>query len=50
MDRGGIKKPLRGQELSQSIHLAMERCQDCDKNQLKSSTDKLGIEDVSRLL
>ena len=42
MDRGGIEKLSRGQELSQSIHLAIERCRDCDKKQLKSSTDRLG--------
>ena len=44
MDRGGIEELSRGQELSQSIHLAIERCQDCDKKQLKSLIDRLGIE------
>ena len=34
-----IEKLLKGQELSRSIHLTVERCQDCDKKQLKSSTD-----------
>ena len=38
-----IEEVSRGQELSQSIHLAIERCQDCDKKQLKSSTDR-GVE------
>ena len=44
MDRGGIKELSKGQELSRSIHLAIKRCQDCDKKQLKSSIDKPGIE------
>ena len=39
-----IKDLSRGQKLSQLIHLAIERCQDCDKNQLKSPTDKPGVE------
>ena len=34
----------RGQKFSRSIHLAIERCWDCDKKQLKSLTDKLGME------
>ena len=44
MDRGGIEELLRrGQELSRSIYLAIERCRDCDKNQLRISTDKPGV-------
>ena len=39
-----VKELSRGQKLSQSIHLAIERCRDCEKKQLKSSIDKLGIE------
>ena len=39
-----VKELSKGQKLSRSIHLAIERCQDCDKKQLKSSIDKLGIE------
>ena len=35
---------MRGQKVSRSIHLAIERCRDCDKKQLKSSIDKLGVE------
>ena len=34
----------RGQNFARSIDLAIERCRDCDKKQLKSSTDKLGVE------
>ena len=34
---------IEGKKLSWSIHLAVERYRDCDKKQLKSSTDKLGI-------
>ena len=44
MDRTTIEKLSRGQKLSWSIHLAIERCWDCDKQQQKGSTDKLGIE------
>ena len=45
MDRGGIEELLRrGQELSRSIYLVIERCRDCDKNHLNSSTDSLAIE------
>ena len=44
MDQGGIKELLKRQEISRLIHLAIERCRDCDKNQLKISTDRLGIE------
>ena len=40
MDQGSIDDLSRRQKLSQSIHLAIERCRDCDKNQLKSSIDK----------
>ena len=50
MDQGSVEELSRGQKLSRSIHLAIERCQDCDKKQLKSSKDKPGIEDLSRLL
>ena len=50
MDQRGIEELLRGQELSRLIHLAIERCQDCDKNQLKSTTDKPSVGDLSRLL
>ena len=44
MDQRGIKELSRGHELSQLIHLAIKRCRDCDKKQLKSSIDNLGIE------
>ena len=44
MDRGFVEELSRGQKLSRSIHLAIERCRDCDKKQLKSSIDKPGIE------
>ena len=44
MDRTVIEKLSRGQELSRSIHLAIEKCRDCDEKQLKSSTDKPGVE------
>ena len=43
-----IEQLLRGQELFRSIHLVIERCRDCDKKQLKSSIDKLGVEEVLR--
>ena len=43
MDQGSVEKLSRGQKLSRSIDLAIERCRDCDKKQLKSSIDKLGI-------
>ena len=39
-----VKELSRGQKLSRSIHLAIERCRDCDKKQLKSSIDKPSIE------
>ena len=29
---------------ARSIHLAIERCQECDKDQLKSSIDKPSVE------
>ena len=35
---------LRGQKFARSIDLAIERCRDCDKKQLKSSKDKPGVE------
>ena len=44
MDRTTIEKLSRGQKLSWSIHLAIERCRDCDKQQQKGSIDKLSIE------
>ena len=34
----------RGQKFALSIDLAIERCRDCDKKQLKSSTDNPGVE------
>ena len=39
-----IEEVLRGQEISRSIHLAIERYRGYDKNQLKSSIDKPGVE------
>ena len=42
-----VEELSRGHEISRSIH---HRYRDCDKNQLKSSIDKLGVEEVSRLL
>ena len=50
MDRTYIKKLLRGQKDSRSIYLVIERWRDCDKKQLKSSIDSLGVEELSRLL
>ena len=44
MDRGSVEELSRGQKLSRSIHLTIERCRDCDKKQLKSLIDKLGVE------
>ena len=44
MDRGSVEELLRGQKVSQLIHLAIKRCRDSNKKQLKSSIDKLGIE------
>ena len=49
-NREVIEKLSRDQELSQLIHLAVKRCRDCDKKQFKSSTDKLSVEELSRLL
>ena len=43
MDQRGIEELLRGQELSRSIHLAIKRCRDCDKNQMRISIDKPGV-------
>ena len=43
MDRTAIKKLSRRQELSRSIHLAIKRCQECNKNKLKILTDRLVI-------
>ena len=48
IDRPAIEHLSRGQELSRSIHLAIEKCRDCDKNQLKFSIDKPGVKEVSR--
>ena len=50
MDQWGIKELSRRHEHSRLIHLAIRRSQDCNKKQLKSSIDKLGVEEVSRLL
>ena len=44
MDRGCIEELSRRQEISRSIHLAIERCQDCDEKQQMSSIDKPGVE------
>ena len=44
MDREAVEKLSRRQEISRSIHLAVERCRDCDKNQLKISIEKVGVE------
>ena len=43
-----IEELSRGQELFRSIHLAIERCQDCDKKKLKSSIDKPHVERCRR--
>ena len=43
MDQGSVEELSRGHKVSRSIYLAIERCEDCDKKQLKSSIDKLGI-------
>ena len=45
-----VEELSRGHEISRSIHLAIGRYRDCDKNQLKSSIDKLSVEKVPRLL
>ena len=50
MDREAIENLSRRQEISQSIHLAIKRYRDYDKNQLKSLIDKPGVKEVSRLL
>ena len=39
-----IEELSRGQEISQLIHLAIERCQDCDEKQQMSSIDKPDVE------
>ena len=39
-----LSRNYRGDEISRSIHLAIERCQDCDISQLKSSIDSLAVE------
>ena len=39
-----VEELSRTQKDCQSIHLAVERCRDCDKKQLKSSIDKPGVE------
>ena len=38
------QEAMEGTKVSRSIDLAIERCWDCDKKQLKSSIDKLGVE------
>ena len=43
MDRTAIEKLSKGRKVSRSIDLAIERCQDCDKKQLKSSIYKLSV-------
>ena len=43
IDPLGVEKLSRRQELSQSIHLAIKRYRDYDKNQLKSLIDKPGV-------
>ena len=40
MDRGSVEELLRGQKVTRSIDLAIEKCQDCNIKQLKSSVDK----------
>ena len=50
MNRTAIKKLSRRQELSRSIHLAIKRYQECDKNKLKILTDMLGIERYQRAI
>ena len=40
MDRGSVEELLRGQKVTRSIDLAIEKCQDCNIKQLKSSMDK----------
>ena len=44
MDWGFVEELARGRKVAWSINLAIERCQDCDKNQLKSSIDNLAVE------
>ena len=39
-----IEELSRGQKVTRSVDLAIERCQDCDKNQLKSSINNLVVE------
>ena len=39
-----IEELSRRQDISRSIHLAIKRCRDWDKNQLKILIDRLGIE------
>ena len=39
----GVEKLSSRQEISWLIHLTIERCRDCDKNQLKISIEKLGV-------
>ena len=43
MDREAVEKLLRGYKVSRLIDLAIERCRDCDKKQLKSSIEKPGV-------
>ena len=44
IDREAVEKLSRRQEIFRSIHLAVERCRDCDKNQLKIPIEKSGVE------
>ena len=43
MDQEAVEKLSRGYKVSRSIDLAIERCRDCDKKQLKSSIEKPGV-------
>ena len=43
IDRPAIEHLSRGQKVARSIDLAIKRCRDCDKKQLKSSIEKLGV-------
>ena len=39
-----IEELSRGQKVARSIDLAIEKCRDCDNNQLRSSIDSLAVE------
>ena len=41
---------LRRQEISRSIHLAIERCQDCDKKSIENHDRQARYQEVLRLL